>query len=140
STDGGYELVAAGGERVAHGADVLASGLGERRTPAPTATDDRTELADDCDRVETGEGLVEVHDERDLAVVCGREHDGHRVLALAHLIGEVAQRTSGRSGHLRDEDSVLLVLPHDLGTGGLRLWLLRLSLELLDLGAHSIEL
>jgi len=111
---------------------------------AAPATDDRAQLADDRDRVEVGERLVEVHDERDLTVIRGREHDCQRILALAHLVGEVAQRTAARAGHFRNENSVLLVLPQDLHTrlraAGLRLWLLRLTLELLDLGAHGFEL
>ena len=47
SREGGDELVAAGGERLAHRVDVLAACLGERRAAAAATADDRAELADD---------------------------------------------------------------------------------------------
>src|SRR2546421_560307 len=65
---------------------------------------------------------------------------GDSTLTLPSRVGELARGAAPRAGHLRDEDLVLLVLPEDLGAGRLRLRLLRLALQELDLGAHRLEL
>src|SRR5204862_3479551 len=133
--DGGDQLVAPGRERVSQVAGVLAPCLRERR-PAPTAAaDDRPELPDERHRVDLlRDGLVEVDDERDLALVGGRKDDRLRGLLAADAIGEVAQRASPCALDLGYIDRVLAVLPDQVGALLGLTRLLRLAPDALELG------
>ena len=124
---------------------VLAAGASHRAAAAATAADERRCALDDVRRADlVGDRVVEVRDQRHLAVVDAAEHDGRRSMALLEAVGEVEQRIAVEALDGLDDQVEAVLGPDDRldlsPASAVRRLALELLARLLELEPNGVEL